>query len=271
MIAHKRMPRRRIVEVGAVVAIYILFLIVGVYSGQTTMNVDIISPPDGVELRSSPVELIARVTIRGVPLTNVTAKFTLSHWTIGQAEIETKTDNDGIARLLVPAMSGNYTWHVSGIMEGYPTIVSSSRSFSIKLMLVVEPLMPSTFILAVSPVDFRARVTGTNGRPVQSANVTFYVDSTMIGSNLTGQNGIARLSKALTMGRHTWFASASKEGEGGLSGATLFVVGQLASLMSGDSVCKSLGSPVLGRSGAWLSTSHENRTTMRRSSSALSE
>ena len=85
-----------------------------------------------------------------------------------------------------------------------------------------------------------------NGRPVQSANVTFYVDSTMIGSNLTGQNGIAQLSKALTMGRHTWFASASKEGEGGISDTTVFVVGQLASLVTGDPVCESLGSGILG-------------------------
>jgi hypothetical protein len=235
------------------------------------MNVDIVSPPDGAELRSSPVELIARVTIRGVPVINATAKFTLSHWTIGQAEIETRTDNDGIARLFVPAMSGNYSWHVAGMREGYPTIVSSSRSFSIKLLLVVEPLMPSTFILAVSPVDFRARVTGMNGRPVQSANVTFYVDSTMIGSNLTGQNGIAKLSKALTMGRHTWFASVGKEGEGGLSDMTVFVVGQLASLVTGGSVRECLRSAVLGRGEIWLSSSHEARATIRRSSSALNE
>jgi hypothetical protein len=67
------------------------------------------------------------------------------------------------------------------------------------------------------------------GHLVQSANVTFYVDSIVIGSSLTNQNGIAQLSKALTMGRHSWFASASKEGEGGISEPTLFVVGQLTS------------------------------------------
>ena len=78
MTARLRMPSRRTIEVGAVVATYILFLIVGVYSGQTTMNVDLISPPDGAELRSSPVELIARVTIRGVPLANVTTRFTVT-------------------------------------------------------------------------------------------------------------------------------------------------------------------------------------------------
>ena len=72
-----RMLSRSTIEVGVVVAIYVLFLIVGVYSGQTTMNVDIISPSDGAELRSSPVELVARVTIRGVPMANVTTTFTV--------------------------------------------------------------------------------------------------------------------------------------------------------------------------------------------------
>jgi hypothetical protein len=69
-----------------------------------------------------------------------------------------------------------------------------------------------------------------NGGLVQAANVTFYVDSMIIGSSLTDQNGIAQVSKALTTGRHTWFASADMEGEGGISDMTLFVVGQLASL-----------------------------------------
>ena len=136
---------------------------------------------------------------------------------MGQTDTDTRTDSDGIARMLVPAVSGNYSWHVTATREGYPKIVSRSQDFSVKLLLVVEPLLPSTFILAVSPVNFKARVTGTNGSPIQSANVTFYVDSVMIGSNMTGQNGIAELSKALTMGRHTWFASADKEGEGGIS------------------------------------------------------
>jgi hypothetical protein len=271
MISSLRMPGRRAVEVAVVVAIYILFLIVGAYSGQTTMDVDIISPPDGAGVRSSPVELIARVTVRGVPLTNVTITFTLYYSTIGGTETDTKTDNDGIARLLVPAKSGNYSWHVSATREGYPRIVSRSRSFSVELLLAVEPLSPSTFRLAVSPVDFRARVTDMNGRPVQFANVTFYVDSMMIGSNLTGQNGIAQLSKALTVGRHTWFASAGKEGESGISDTTLFVVGQLASVVPEDSVCESLGPALLGRSGAWPSSSHRPQATMMRSSSALNE
>jgi hypothetical protein len=223
------MPSRRTTEVCVVVATYLLFLIVGVYGGQTTMNVDILSPPDGMQLRSSPVELIAKVTIRGAPLANVATTFTVVHWTIGQTETETTTDSDGIARLSVPLASGNYSWHVTAMREGYPPISSGSPNFSVKLSLVVEPLSPSTFILAISPVGFKARVTDMKGHLVQSANVTFYVDSIMIGSNLTGQNGIAQLSKDLTMGRHTWFASASKEGEGGISDMTLFIVGQLAS------------------------------------------
>jgi hypothetical protein len=216
-------------EVVTIVGVYILFFLIGVYSGQTTMNVNIISPPDGMPFRSSPVELIARVTIRGAPLANVTTTFTVSQGTVGEAETETTTNSDGIARLFYQVASGNYSWHVTAMKEGYPTIVSSSRNFSVKLLLVVEPLSPSTFILAVSPVDFKARVTDMKGHLVQSANVTFYVDSIVIGSSLTGQNGIAQLSKALTMGRHTWFASASKEGEGGISEMTLFLVGQLTS------------------------------------------
>jgi hypothetical protein len=264
------MQSKRTVEVCVVVATYLLFLIIGVYSGQMTMNVDMISPADGMGLTSSPVELIARVTIRGVALANVTTRFTVYYWTKGQTETETTTKSDGIARLSVPAVSGNYSWSVTAIRDGYPTIVSGSRNFSVKLLLVVEPLLPSTFVLAVSPVRFKARVTD-NGHPVQSANVTFYVDSTMIGSNQTGQNGIAQLSTPLSSGRHTWFASASKEGQGGISDTTLFVVGQLASSVTGDSVLGSLRSVVLGRSPAWFPSCHEARAARMRSSSALRE
>ena len=228
MTGHLRAPSRSTIEVGVVVATYVLFLIVGVYGGQTTMSVDIISPSDGAGLRSSPVELIARVTIKNVPLANVTTTFTVLYWTVGQTDTETKTDNNGIATLLVPAVSGNYSWHVTAMKEGYPKIESRSQNFSVKLLLAVEPLVPSTFILAVSPVDFKARVTDMKGDPVQSANVTFYVDSILIGSSVTGQNGIAQLSRPLTMGRHTWYASARTEGEGGISDMTLFVVGQLS-------------------------------------------
>jgi hypothetical protein len=230
------MPSRRMMEISAVVAIYIVFVIVGVYGGQTIMDVDIISPQDGAGLRLSPVELVVRVTVGGAPVMNATTIFTVNYWAVGRTDTESRTDTEGIARVLLPATPGNYSWQVAAKREGYPKIMSSSHSFSVNLTLVVEPLLPSTFILALSPVDFKARVTDMNGRPVQSANVTFYVDSMMIGSNLTGQDGAARLSKSLTMGRHTWFASAGKEGEGGISDMTPFVVGQLAALMTGDSL-----------------------------------
>ena len=165
MIARLRMPSRRTVELVVVVAIYLLFLIVGVYGGQTTMSVDTISPPDGAALRSSPVELTARVTVRGVPLANVTTRFTLIYWTVGETDTETKTDNDGIASLLVPAVSGNYSWHVTATKEGYPTIMSHARNFSVKLLLVVEPLLPSTFVLAASPVQFQGTSYRHKGTP----------------------------------------------------------------------------------------------------------
>jgi hypothetical protein len=271
MTEHLRAPSRRAIEVGVVVAAYVLFLIVGVYGGQTTMNVDMISPTDGAGLRSSPVELIAKVTVRGVPLANVTTTFTVAYRTVGQTETDTETDRNGIARLFVPAVSGNYTWHVTAMREGYPTINSPSRDFSVKLSLVVEPLLPSTFVLAVSPVGFKARVTDAKGHPVQSANVTFYVDSVMIGSNLTGQNGVAQLSKALTMGSHIWFASANREGEGGISDMTLFVVGQLASLMTSDSVAALSDPQSQGRGETRLSSFHAARAARTRSSSALRE
>jgi hypothetical protein len=236
MTTRLRMLSRRTVEVGLVVSLYLLFLIIGVSAGQTTMNVDLISPPDKVALHSTPVRLTARVTIRGAPLANVTTTFSVICWTKGQTDTDTRTDNNGIATLAVPAASGNYSWHVTATRGTYPKIVSESRDFSVKLLLIVETLLPSTSILAVSPVDFKARVTDMRGQTVQSANVTFYVDSIMIGSNLTDQNGIAQLSRALPMGMHTWYASAGKEGEGGISDMTLFVVGQPTSLVISDSV-----------------------------------
>jgi hypothetical protein len=228
------MLSRRTIEVSAVVATYILFLIVGVYGGQTIMNVDIVGPKDGARLRLSPVELVVRVTLGGAPLSNSTTIFTVSYWTVGRTDTQTMTDSDGVARLFLPAKPGNYSWQVTAISEGHPKIMSGSYGFSVSLTLVVEPLVPSTFILATSPVDFKARVTDMDGSPVQAANVTFYVDSIMIGMNLTDQNGIARLSKPVAAGKHTWFASSVKEGEGGISEMTVFVVGQLASSVTGD-------------------------------------
>jgi hypothetical protein len=216
--------------------------------------VELISPPDGAALGTSPVELTVRLTSGGIPQGGFTTRFSVDDRATGQETvIDRETDDYGYATVLFPAMPGNYSWHVavmkSPAQGGYSTIVSSSRRFSVRLLLVVEPLLPSTFILAVSPVDFKAQVTDMNGLPVQSASVAFYVDSIMIGSNLTGQNGIAELSKALTMGSHTWYASASKEGEGGISDTTLFIVGQPTSLVTGDYVYRSLGPAVLGHSG----------------------
>jgi len=171
------------------------------------------------------VELVARVTMGGAPVMNATTVFTIEYSEVGRTDTESSTDSEGIARLLLPAKPGNYSWQVAAKKEGYPKIMSSPHSFSVDLTLIVEPLSPATFILVVSPVDFKARVTDMNGATVQAANVTFYVDSIMIGSNLADKNGIAQVTKPVTAGRHTWFASAGKGDEGGISDVTLFTVG----------------------------------------------
>jgi hypothetical protein len=219
---------RRKLEVAVLLAVYAVFLGVGIFSGQRTMSVEAFGPPEGVHLTSSPVKLAARITARGIAMPNVTARFVID-FPNGESDIDAATDRNGIARLLVPAVSGNYTWHVAAIKEGYPTIFSRSLSFSLDLSLVVDVLQP-TFILATSPVEFKVRVMNMNRHMVESANVTFYVDSTPIGSSLTGPNGIASLSAPLASGRHTWFASASKSSEGGVSYPTLLIIGELASL-----------------------------------------
>ena len=228
-----RESRRRAIELGALIVVYVLFAAIGVYSGQTTIDIDMIRPSDGVEFHSSPVELVARLAVRGTPVPDVRARFTIRSRAGGESNTDVFTDAHGIARLLVPASSGNYTWRVAAMKEGYPTLVSLPRSFSIRLSLVVDGLLPSTLRLAVSPVDFAARVTDMNGHLVESANVTFYVDSTWVGSSLTDPKGLARLSSPVAAGRHTWFASATKGGEGGVSPPTAFIVGQQASLATG--------------------------------------
>lgn len=216
---------RKTVEVVLVISVYILFLTVGVYSGQTTMTIDIISPHGDVELQSSPVELGALVTIRGVPVSNVSVTFTVLVWGIGETKTDTSTDAKGVAKILFPASSGNYTWYATVRREGYPLIVSRYSNLSIRLLLAIDALVPSQSVLAVSPVNFKARVSDMQGHLVESANVTFYVDSVMIGSSLTGANGIARLSKPVDTGNHIWFASACKDGECGISAPTMFLVG----------------------------------------------
>ena len=178
----------RAVEVAGVLGTFILFLAVGMYSGQTTMSVDIISPPDGMQFQSSPVELVAKVTVRGAPIPQVGMRFTIHNSTTGEEKLQfLHTDADGVAKLVLPAKSGDYNWTVVATERGYPSVTSTPRRFSVRLSLVVDALSPSIhpFMLAVSPVDFMARVTDMKGRPVESAEVTFYVDSVLVGSNVT--------------------------------------------------------------------------------------
>jgi hypothetical protein len=227
--------RKTLIEAAAVLVIYILFLGVGVGSGQMTMTVDSLGPPDGASLRRSPVQLDTRIAVRGVPLPNVTVSYTVLFWGGARQDFDMTNDADGIARLLLPVSTGNYTWHATATRRGYPTIVSRSNTFSVNLTLTVEPLSPSTNLLAISPVHFKARVTDMKGHKVESANVTFYADMVNIGSNATGANGIAELSQPLASGMHTWFASASKDDDGGISGPTMFLVGELASFQNEDS------------------------------------
>jgi hypothetical protein len=190
------------------------------------MSVDVVNPPRDAKLQSSPVELAARVTIRDVPAVGANARFTVYYGTADPAQIDVVTDTNGIASLVLPLISGNYTWHVTAAKNGYPTIMSRPGSFSLKLTLTVEPLSPTSSTLALSPVDFKVRVIDLQGRPVESANVSFHVDSTRVGWSQTGSNGIAKLSAPVTSGMHTWFASANKGGEGGVSDFTIFVVGE---------------------------------------------
>jgi len=218
--------KRRAVEIAAVLAVYLLFLAVGLSSGQSTMTIAIVKPAHGAEFHSSPVQLMVRVTVRGAPLPDVKARFTIHYGPAGDVSSEAATDVDGLARILVPAASGNYTWYVTARKEGYPTIFSRENSFSIRLSLVVDALNPSARVLAVSPVSFRAKVTDGDGHPVQTANVTFYVDSSTAGSNVTDSYGTARLTAPVATGPHLWFASATKDNEGGISGPVAFMVAE---------------------------------------------
>jgi hypothetical protein len=220
-----RISGREVVEVAVVLVVYLLFIAVGAVAGQTTIGIEIVSPPNGTSVASSPVELVARVTVRSAPLSNVSARFTIRLSTGAEGDFETLTDAQGIARFVFPAQSGNYTWFVSVISERYPTIVSRHAVFTVKLSLTIAALLPSIRSFAVSPVQFRVRVVDMNGQPVEFANVTFYIDSRRVGSNLTDRNGIADLSWPLNLGQHAWFASASKDGEGGISNPSIFVVG----------------------------------------------
>jgi hypothetical protein len=252
-------------EAVVVLGVYLLFLLVGMYSGQKTFSVEIFGPVDGAQLGCPPVELGARVTIRGDPASGVTARFTIHNRETGEMNFEILTDTNGVAKLVLPASSGNYTWHVSARKAGYPTIVTRSPGFSLRLMLVVDGLAPSPHILAVSPVTFKARVGDMNSRPVDSANVTFYVDSAAVGSSVTGPKGSAELSSPAAPGGHTWFASACKDGEGGISQTIPFLVGQAAALPTGELEVASTFFALIG------SATHYPSATMMVSSSALKE
>lgn len=257
----------------AVLGVYILFLLVGTYSGQKTFSVETFGPLDGAQLKCSPIELAARVTIRGNPVSDSTARFTLYH--LGNSEsFGILTGTTGMAELVLPVFSGNYTWEVAVMKTGYPKAVSGSASFSLELALIVDGLAPSPFILAISPVTFKARVSDVNGHSVASANVTFYVDSTAVGSNVTDPKGISKLSAPVAPGRHTWFASAC-DGQGGISQATPFLVGQAAALSSGGLGTAATSELLhLGGSHPWILTRSAPDyppPIMRASSRALNE
>lgn len=225
---------KRRVEAAAVVAVYILFLIVGL-STQTAatfdaVSVEILGPPDGMQLESSPVELAAIVTNQKGPLSNVSAAITVLSLTTGEAdELVGATNEHGIVKVLFPAQSGNYTWYVATNMKGYPTIVSRPRSFSTRMALIVECLHPCSskypLLLRSQYLDLQVMVMDMNGNPVESANVTFYVNSRKVYFTLTNARGIATLVwSKIPPGSYTWFASASKDGEVGASHLSTFVV-----------------------------------------------
>jgi len=225
---------KRRVEVAAVVAVYTLFLIIGLYTQTAStldaVRVEIVSPPEGMQFQSSPVELAAIVTNQRGPLSNVSATITVRSLTTGDAEeLEGATNEQGIVKVLFPAQSGNYTWYVATNMEGYPTIVSRPRSFSGRLTLIADCLYPcSSRYPLLHPSrysDFLVMVTDMNGNPVESANVTFYVNSMIVYSELTDPRGLATMSwSRIPPGSYTWFATATKDGEVGASRLSTFVV-----------------------------------------------
>jgi hypothetical protein len=214
-------------EVVAVVAVYILFLIVGLYTQtQATLDaatVEIIDPPDGTQFQSSPLELAAIVTNQQGPLPNASTRVTVLSLTTGETEeLRSATDNNGIVKVLFPAQSGNYSWYVATEIEGYPTIVSRLRSFSARLALIVDCLHPCSrrypLHLPDGYLDLQVMVSDMNGNPIESANVTFYINSTPVFLTLTNPRGIATLFvEGIPPGRYIWFASASKDGKVGAS------------------------------------------------------
>jgi len=217
----------------AVAVVYILFLIAGLCTQTAAtfdaVRVEILGPPDGMQFQSSPVELAAIVTNQKDPPTNVSARITVLSLTTGEAEELTGATNEqGIVKVLFPAQSGEYAWYVATKMDGYPTIVSRPRSFSNRLTLIVDCLSPCSseypLLLPSRYEDLQVMVTDIDGNPVESANVTFYVNSRQVYSTLTNPRGIATLFWDMIPGKYTWFASACKDGEVGASHLSTFVV-----------------------------------------------
>jgi hypothetical protein len=221
------------VEVAAAVVVYSLFLIVGMYTQTAStfgaVRLELLAPSDGMRFQSSPVELAAIVTNQKGPLFNVSVTIRVLSLTTGEGDdLEASTNEDGIVRVLFPAQSGNYTWYVTTKTEGYPTIVSRPRSFSTRLTLNVDCLKSCSskypFPLLRGYLNLQVMVAELNGDPVESANVTFYVNSMAVYSQLTDPRGIAAMFMTKILpGTYTWFATASKDGEVGVSRLSTFV------------------------------------------------
>jgi hypothetical protein len=228
-----RLGRKR-VEVAAAVLVYSLFLIIAMYTQTAStfggVRLELLAPSDGMRFQSSPVELAAIVTNEKGPLFNVTATMRVLSLTTGEDdELEAFTNEDGIVRVLFPAQSGNYTWYATTKTEGYPTVVSRPRTFSTRTTLIVDCLKSCSsknpFPLLRGYLNLQVMVAEPNGDPVESANVTFYVNSMAVSSQLTDPRGIATMFWSTIPPRtYTWFAKASKDGEVGVSRLSTFLV-----------------------------------------------
>jgi len=218
---------KRDLEVGTVAVVYVFFFIIGLYAQTSAsfdnVNVEILGPPDGMQFQSTPVELVAAVTNQEGPLSNARARITVFSLTTGETEgLTAVTDTHGIARVLFPAQTGSYSWYVATRPEGYPIMVSRPRGFSSRAELIVDCLTPCSsnypLVLSGEYVDLQVMVKHVNGNPIESANVTFYVNSMQVYSTLTDARGIASMHWDIEpRGTCVWFASASKNDEAGAS------------------------------------------------------
>jgi hypothetical protein len=227
---HAREP----VEVAAVAAAYIFVLIVGLCTQAAgtfdSVNVEVLGPPDGMQFQTSPVELAAIITSQTGTLPNAHTRIIVLSLATGETEeLAGTSGEDGIVRVLFPAHSGNYSWYVAADIEGYPTIVSRPRSFSTRLALIVDCLHPCSsgppLLIRKRNLDLQVMITDTDGNPVESANVTFYVNSTIVYHANSDLRGVATLFwNRIPPGTYTWFAIASKDGAFGASRLSTFVV-----------------------------------------------